>query len=158
MVSPSAEYGMCFMDDDFATEGCEAMDGKSVGMAVPVQTNAGHEPDLLQQIRHNVSSIVDILDSRFLYLMKEEARGIIPPEEVAGELSLLARDLKRCFQRLVEVEERLDLSFRVARELRGVDQHCVWLFRKLRVQQAFLKKLGLEARLRALISAEAFNV
>src|ERR1700730_5433440 len=131
---------------------------ESAGMTVPVQANPRDEPDLFRQIRDNVSSIVDILDSRFLYLMNEEARGTIPPEEVAAELSLLARDLKRCFRRLVEVEERRDLSFRVARELREVNQHCVWLFRKLGVQQAFLKKLGFEAKLRALISADAFNI
>ena len=134
------------------------MCAKSVGMTVQCQTNAGDETDLLQQIRSNVSSIVEILDTRFHYLMKEEARGVIPPEDVAGELALLARDLKRCFRRLVEVEERRDLSFKAIKELQEIDQHCVWLFRKLRVQQAFLRKLSLEAKLREMIAAEAFNI
>ncbi len=134
------------------------MYAKSLEMTVQFQPNTGDELDLLQRIRRDVSAIVDLLDTRFHYLIKEEARDIIPPEEVAGELLLLARDLKRCFRRLVEVEERHDLSFRAAMELQEIDRHCVWLFRKLRTQQASLKRLGLEARLRELVAAEAFNI
>ena len=127
-------------------------------MTVQSQTHTGDELDLLQRIRRDVSAIVDLLDARFHYLMKEEARDIIPPEEVAGELLLLERDLKRCFRRLVEVEERHDLSFRAAMELQEIDRHCVWLFRKLRAQQASLKRLSLEASLREMVAAEAFNL
>ncbi len=122
------------------------------------QPATGDEPDLLQRIRRDVAAVVDILDGRFLHLIQEGVRGLIPPEAVAGELGLLERDLKRCFRRLSEVKERRDLSFKTARELHEVDQHCVWLFRKLRVQQAFLKKLVLEGKLRALVTEEAFNI
>ena len=38
------------------------------------------------------------------------------------------------------------------------DRRCVWLFRKIRLQQVFLTKLSLEARLRSLVSAEAYNI
>jgi hypothetical protein len=120
----------------------------------------GHYDDaktLLQRIREDLSSILNNLEGRFLYLIKEEANGAIPREAVVGELSLLSRDLKSCFQRLVEVQERRDLSFKTTRELQEIDQYCVWLFRTIQVQQTFLKKLSLEAKLRSLVSPEAFS-
>jgi hypothetical protein len=113
---------------------------------------------LLQRIREDLSNILNILEGRFLYLIKEEARGAIPPEGVVSELSLLSRDLKSCFRRLVDMQERRDLSFKDTKELQEVDQYCVWFFRRIRVQQTFLKKLSLEAKLRSLVSPEAFNI
>jgi hypothetical protein len=68
------------------------------------------------------------------------------------------RDLRRCFQNLVRVEEREDLNFKITKDLQEIDQHCLWLFRKLHVQRAFLRKLSQEAKLRSLISEEAFTV
>jgi hypothetical protein len=122
------------------------------------QVISGDEPDLLQRIRRDVAAIVEMLDARFLHLLREGAAGVIPPEQLANELAGLERDVKRCFQRLTEVRERRDLSFKTAQELLEIDRHCIWLFRKLRVQQAFLKKLALEAKLRTLVSEEAFNI
>jgi hypothetical protein len=120
----------------------------------------GHHDDaevLFQRIREDLSSILNNLEGRFLYLIKEEASGAIPREGVVSELSLLSRDLKSCFRRLVDLQERRDLSFKATKELQEIDQCCVWLFRKIRVQQTFLKKLSLEARLRSLVSPEAFS-
>lgn len=114
--------------------------------------------DLLHAIIRDLSTILDILEGRVLYLMREGVRGVIAPDGVAGELRPLLRDLKACFKRLAEVKERQDLTFEVTRELQEIDQRCVWLFRKIRVQQAFLAKLNLEAQLRNLVSAEAFNI
>jgi hypothetical protein len=114
--------------------------------------------DVFQSIRQDLSSILNVLEGRFLYLLKEGARGNLPVEGVAGELSFLSRDLRACFRRLVELEERRDLTFKATKALQEIDQRCTWLFRKIRVQQAFLKKLSLEAKLRSLVSAEAFDV
>ncbi len=113
---------------------------------------------LFQRIHQDLSTILNMLEGRFLYLIKEEANGAIPPEGVASELSLLSRDLKSCFRRLVEVQERRDLSFKATKELREIDQRCVWLFRRIRVQQTFLRKLGLEAKLRSLVPPGAFDI
>ncbi len=114
--------------------------------------------DVWQRIRQDLSSILKILEGRFLYLIREGGRGAIPPEAVVSELSFLSRDLRRGFRRLVEMEERRDLGFQAARELHAIDQHCMWLFRKIGLQQIFLRKLTLEANLRNLISAEAFAI
>jgi hypothetical protein len=113
---------------------------------------------LLQRIKQNVSSIVDALENRFLYLIKEREGGAIPSEDVVEELSPLLRDLRRCFSRLVDVEEREDLSFRAATDLHELDRRCLWLFRKMRMQQKLTRKLILEAKLRDLVPSEAFNV
>ena len=113
---------------------------------------------LLQHIKQDVSTIVGTLESRFLYLIKERERGNIDSEDVAGELSPLLRDLRYCFRRLVEVEEREDLNFRAVQDLEEIDRHCLWLFRKIRVQRVFLRKLSLEAKLRSLIPTEAFDI
>src|SRR5690348_14892054 len=93
---------------------------------------------LLQRIKQNISSIVDALENRFLYLIKEREGGAIPSEDVAEELSPLLRDLKRCFRRLVDVEEREDLSFRTAMDLREINRRCLWLFKKMRMQQKLI--------------------
>ena len=113
---------------------------------------------LLQRIKEDVSTIVNTLENRFLYLITERGRGGIPSEDVAGELSPLMRDLRVCFRRVVEIEEREDLNFRAVRDLHEIDRHCLWLFRKIRVQQIFIRKLSLEAKLRSLIPPEAFSI
>ena len=114
--------------------------------------------DIWQHIRQDLSTVLGILEGRFLFLIREGGRGAIPPEAVAGELSLLLRDLKASFRRVVEMEERRDLSFKTTNELHEIDQHCVWLFRGIRAQQTFLRKLNLEANLRRLASPEAFSI
>jgi hypothetical protein len=114
--------------------------------------------DIWQHIRQDLSAVLGILEGRFLFLIREGGGGAIPPEAVAGELSLLLRDLKASFRRLVEMEGRRDLSFKTTNELHEIDQHCVWLFREIRAQQTFLRKLSLEASLRRLVSPEAFSI
>ncbi len=127
--------------------------------AHPLPTKHPHtSEDAWQRISQDLSDILKILEGRFLYLVAQEAAGAIPPEAVVNELAFLSRDLKAGFRRLVEMEERRDLGFAVTRELREIDQHCTWLFRKIQLQQIFLRKLTLEANLRNLISAEAFAI
>ena len=60
--------------------------------------------DLLRQIEQELSGILNILEGRFLYLVRESGRGAIPPEAVVGELTFLSRDLAACFRRLGEIE------------------------------------------------------
>lgn len=114
--------------------------------------------DVWQRIRQDLSSILNILEGRLLYLIREGGRGGIPPEAVVSELSFLQRDLRAGFRRLVEVEERRDLGFNAMQELQEMDHRCTWLFRKIALQQIFLRKLVLETNLRSLISADAFAV
>src|SRR5690348_9997164 len=102
---------------------------------------------LSERIRDDLSSTLNNIEGRFLRLIKEEASGAIPREDVVNELSFLSRDLKSCFQRFVDLQERLDLSFKATKELQEIDQRCVWLFRRIRLQQTVLKKLSLEAKL-----------
>jgi hypothetical protein len=114
--------------------------------------------DVWQRIRQDLSNILQILEGRLLYLIRESGRGGIPAEAILSELSFLSRDLKAGFRRLAEVEERRDVGFKATRELHEIDQHCTWLFRKIGLQQIFLRKLTLETNLRNLISAEAFAI
>lgn len=131
--------------------------GPPGAQALPVTQQEACE-DVWRRIRQDLSSILHILEGRLLYLIREGAQGAIPPDAVVGELSFLSRDLRAGFRRLVEVEERRDLGFNAIRELREMNQHCMWLFRKIVLQQIFLRKLTLEITLRNLISAEAFAI
>jgi hypothetical protein len=132
--------------------------GESTGRLGLVRESNSDADDVLLRIRQDLSGILNVLEGRYLYLLKEGARGNVPEEGVIGELSFLSRDLRACFRRLIEMEERQDLSFTATKDLQEIDQRCVWLFRKIRVQQAFLKKLRLEATLRSLVSTEAFDI
>ena len=114
--------------------------------------------NVLRQILQELSTILNILEGRFLHLVKEGGRGAIPPEAVVGELTFLSRDLAACFRRLGEIEERRDLSFKTAMELQEIDHRCVWLFRKIRLQEVFLRKLNLETHLQRIVSSEAFTI
>ncbi len=125
--------------------------------ALPAKQSLTSE-DVWQRITQDLSSILQILEGRLLYLIREGGRGGIPPDAVVSELSFLSRDLRAGFRRLVEVEERRDLGFDATKELREIDRHCTWLFRKIALQQIFLRKLTLETNLRNLISEDAFTI
>jgi hypothetical protein len=119
---------------------------------------ADEAADVLQAILQDLTTILNILEGRVLYLIKESVRGAIAPDTVVAELAPLLRDLKACYRRLTDVKERQDLSYDAARQLGEADRRCVWLFRKIRLQQVFLTKLSLEARLRSLVSTEAYDI
>jgi hypothetical protein len=126
------------------------------GGSVPSRDDHEDASALLRHIKEEISDVVDNIETRVLYLIQARGRGSVSPDDAAGELSPLVRDLKRCFRSLARVEEREDLTFKITKDLQEIAQHCLWLFRKLRVQQAFLRKLSQEAKLRSLISEEAF--
>src|SRR5437588_9874120 len=119
---------------------------------------ADEAADILQAILQDLTTILNILEGRVLYLIKEGVRGAIAPDAVVAELAPLLRDLKACYRRLTDVKERQDLSYDTARQLDEADRRCVWMFRKIRFQQVFLTKLSLEARLRSLVSPEAYDI
>ena len=114
--------------------------------------------DVLRHIQQELSTLLNILEGRFLYLVKEGGRDAIPLEAVVAELAFLSRDLTACFRRLGEIGDRQDLSFVMASALEEVDRRCVWLFRKIRLQEVFLRKLSLENHLQKLVSSEAFTI
>ena len=114
--------------------------------------------DLLLRITADLVHVIDVLEARFLYLIREGARNELSPEGIAEELALLTRDLRRSFRRLPEIQERRDLSFKMCKELQDIEEHCIWLFRKIRAQQAALRKLDLEGKFRHLVSPDAFRL
>lgn len=111
-------------------------------------------PLTISYLSHTASNI----EGRLLHLIKECTQGAVPLQDFVSELSLLSKDLQRCYRQAVEMKERRDLNFTAIAKLQEVDQHCVWLYRKINLEQAFFRKLHLETRHRSLISAEAFDV
>ncbi len=113
--------------------------------------------DILQQIAH-LSTVVDIIEGRLLRLIKVRGEESDPLEDFVEELLLLAKDLRRCYRQVADLKERRDLPFKEVVKLQELDQHCVWLYRNIHLEQAFFGKMHLESKLRSLISPEAFGV
>lgn len=111
-------------------------------------------PESISDLAHTAQ----VLEGRFISLIREAARGAIPLDDFLDELSLLSKDLQRCFRCMIEMKERRDLTFRAIEKLQDIDRHCVWLYRRTRLEQGFFRKLHLETKLRSLISADAFIV
>lgn len=97
------------------------------------------------------------IEARVLRLVRAGDREV-PVEDVTTELTVLSRDLKRCYRRIVDLLERRDLGFAAQRKVRRLRDQCLWLYRKAQTERAFFKKLTLEARLRRLVSEEAFGL
>lgn len=112
----------------------------------------GTVPDLT-----DVLIAIAAIESRILRLVRDGA-GEIPAEELTNELPRLSGDLVRLYRRLADLSDRRDLSYATQRKLHRLQDQCVWLYRKAHNELSFFKKLGLEARLRALVSEDAFNV
>ncbi len=99
---------------------------------------------------------ISVIEARVLRLVREGSR--MPVEMLTRELAGLAQDLRRCYRRLADVAERRDLGFATQRKLRQMQEHTIWLYRKISREQIFFRKLALEASLRQIISTEAFGV
>lgn len=91
-----------------------------------------------------------------LHLVRAGSR--MPVETLTRELAGLAQELRRCYRRLVDVGERRDLGFATQRRIRQMQEHTIWLYRKISREQIFFRKLALEASLRQIVSTEAFGV
>lgn len=95
-------------------------------------------------------------ETRAIRLVREGTR--MPVEVLVKEFSDLGQEIRGHFRRLVDLAERRDLGFGTQRKLRQLQEQCLWLYRKARREAVFFTKLSLEARLRELISPDAFKV
>ncbi|HTD46537.1 MAG TPA: hypothetical protein VK881_04640 [bacterium] len=111
----------------------------------------------LRSLAH-LSTATNSAERRLLHLIKERAGEAVSLEDFIGELSRLRGDLGRCYREITETNGRRDLSFSIIAALDGLDQWCLWLYRKTHLEQAFFEKLHLEQRLRTLISTDAYEV
>ena len=113
--------------------------------------------ELSQQLAH-LTDVAFTIERRLLHLVTEGTQKAIPPEDVVGELGLLAKEVARCYQRSVEFQDRRDLGFKTEARLKELQQQCIWLRRRFQLEQSFFQRWHLETKLRALISSEAFSV
>src|SRR5579864_5289365 len=104
----------------------------------------------------DVSGTVEGVERRLLRLIREGAQGILLLQDLVTELAVLATDLQGCYKLLADATDRRDLSFRTTAELDQLTSRCLWLYRKVHLEQTFYTKLDLEAKLRSLISPEGY--
>lgn len=115
-------------------------------------------PEGAQQHIAHLAYPVDVIEDRLLRLARRAAQGTVRFPDFITEVSLLVKDLRRCFRQVVEMQERRDLSFQALQALQLAEVHCLWLYRKVHLEEALFKKLHLETKLRSMISADAFTV
>ncbi len=123
-------------------------------MARPHDNNL---PEASQQIAH-LADITHTIERRLLHLVKQGTQRAIPPEDIESELGLLVKEVERCYRRIADIQDRRDVGFKAETRLKDVGRHCLWLHRRIHVEQSFFRRWHLETKLRALISAEAFGV
>ncbi len=107
------------------------------------------------------SETIEAVEQRLLqlmYLTKERAQQPQTFDDLTGEFGLLAKDLRASYQQVAAWKERRDLTFQMSSRLLELERCCVWIHRKVRLEEVFTQKLRLEKRLRTMISAEAFGV
>lgn len=99
-------------------------------------------------LAQEVESLLGDLERRLLTAIQEGARGAREIDDVLSELARLVRETHRAFVRLHETLDRRDLPFETVTRLEGTRKHCLWLYRKSRLEQCFFGKLRLERGLR----------
>jgi hypothetical protein len=132
-----------------------AADGKTDVVAVPTRTDDTDAADVACLVAE-VSEATDSMETRLLRLVREAAHGAVAADDLSNELSYMADELQRCYRRLAEAEDRRDVRFPTVLKLDQLKGQCLWLYRKIHLEQAFYTKLELEARLRASISREGY--
>lgn len=105
-----------------------------------------------------VSTTVEIVERRLLRFVKEGGLGTLDLQVLTTELAALSADLRRCYKLLADAAGRRDLGFRAIIELEHLTNQCLWLYRKVHLEQTFYTKLDLEGKLRSLISPEAYGL
>jgi hypothetical protein len=120
-------------------------------------TEEAGAPDIARLVA-DVSSATEQIEARLLKFVREAAQGRVTQEDLATQLPVLAKELQGCYRQLAEAADRRDLSFHTITSLDRLCNRCLWLYRKIHFEQAFYKKLELEARLRSLISQESYTV
>jgi hypothetical protein len=113
-------------------------------------------PDVAHEVAR-LAGIMNTIQDRLLSLVLEGTQKAIPLEDFTGELALLAKGIKRRYHEIKELRDRRDLTFQTLETLQEMDRHCVWLYRKIHLEECFFRKWHLEERLRGLISAEALR-
>ena len=76
--------------------------------------------DEIQQIPEAVSYLSNAaytIEGRLLRLVKESAQGAVPLEDFLSELTLLLKDLRRCYRQVMDLGERRDLGSKAVKEL-----------------------------------------
>lgn len=106
----------------------------------------------------SISSALGVLEGRVLRLIKECSEGTIPLADVLSEMQLLGKDIGRLDRGAEEASQRRDLPYGASARLEEIGRHCVWLYRKVQLEQVFFRKLHMEVGLRRLVSEEAFSV
>jgi hypothetical protein len=117
-------------------------------------------PDATDRAEDSVTDLFLTLmtvEGRVLRLVREGDREI-PIDDLVRELSILSLDLRRCYRKIVDWQERRDLSYTMQAKLRSLQDQCIWLYRKSHAERLFFQKLALETRLRELIPDEAFRL
>jgi hypothetical protein len=102
-------------------------------------------------IAQEVDVFLGGLERRLLSVIHSGARGAREIDSVLSELAPLTRELRQSYARLHETLERRDLAFETVAQLEHVRKHCLWLYRKCRLEQCFFAKLRFERSLRDVI-------
>lgn len=113
--------------------------------------------DVAEQLTR-IADIVHTVERRVLHLIQEGATKGTPFDDIGGELSLLAKDVKRSYRRIVELRDQRNIGFKAEGKLLELERHCIWLYRRTQLEHWFFRKLQLETKLRDLISAPAFEL
>jgi hypothetical protein len=128
-----------------------------VMVTIGMMSSGSEAAGIVQQLTR-LEDVIFTVERRLLQLLNERAIDALPQDDFETELGLLAKEIVRTFRRLVEVEERRDVGFVNWERMDKLDRHCVWLYKRIRLERAFFRKLHLEKKLEELASAEAFAV
>jgi len=113
-----------------------------------MQTNTVAELPNPEDIAAGVEAALQQIEQRLLGLVQNGARGAEELGEILRGLSDVERLIRQVYLRLLEVQGRRDVSFQVTARLDAVRKHCLWLYRKARLEECFFAKLRLERGLR----------
>lgn len=113
-----------------------------------MQTNTVAELPNPEEIAAGVEAALQQVEQRLLNLVQNGARGAEELGEILLGLDEVVRRIREVYLRLLEVQGRRDVSFQVTARLETVRKHCLWLYRKARLEEYFFAKLRLERGLR----------
>lgn len=117
--------------------------------------------DWVEEVPQHLSELSDTiatLERRLLLLITDRTRGVISLADFTSGLALMLPDLESCYRRLRGMAELRNLGFKTIRMLQELEEACVWLYKKIRLEQTFFQRLNLDATLRSLVSPEAFDL
>ncbi len=106
----------------------------------------------------DIGVVLRQIEEHLLQVTREGHTQVRRPEEVGRELVILARDVHQLFQRIEQRLEERDHTYDQESRLKEFRPRCLWLYRRAREEEFFVRELGLEADLRAQLSSEAFSI